>query len=217
MKMKDTDLLMIYNDYSYKVYLPELRRGDFDVTLPAREGNDIEEVEVTWEQVKFWAKRLPKMFRERVIRFSVENDTSEEEILKELRITNLEKTRNEIWKQILDSTDGFIEFVVECNDIVKLKKYYGEMVYLTNTNSYPIPEKNKLYLKARIEELDSGVINTDLRPSPMNDVLNIFAEEDKIEVAEVVEEEIVEEPKEKVKKTTPKKTTTRTRKTTTKK
>ena len=208
--MKDNDTLMIYNDFSYKVYLPEIRRGDFDVVLPARQGNDIEEVEVTWEQVKFWVKRLSRLFKERIIRFSPENDMAEEDILKELRITNLEKTRKEIWEHILD-------FVVNCRDINKLRKYYGELVYLTNTNSYPIPEKNRLYLKGRIEELETGVVNSDLRPSPMEDVLNIFAP-----VEENVEEEVApiietkEEPKTEAKKTT-KKPTTRTRKTTTKK
>ena len=204
--MKDNDTLMIYNDFSYKVYLPEIRRGDFDVVLPARQGNDIEEVEVTWEQVKFWVKRL-----------SPENDMAEEDILKELRITNLEKTRKEIWEHILDKGEDFINFVVNCRDINKLRKYYGELVYLTNTNSYPIPEKNRLYLKGRIEELETGVVNSDLRPSPMEDVLNIFAP-----VEENVEEEVApiietkEEPKTEAKKTT-KKPTTRTRKTTTKK
>ena len=172
--MKDNDTLLIYNDFSYKVYLPEIRRGDFDVVLPARQGNDVEEVEVTWEQVKFWAKRLARLFRERVIRFSPENDMAEEDILKELRITNLEKTRKEIWEHILDKGEDFINFVVECRDINKLRKYYGELVYLTNTNSYPVPEKNRLYLKGRIEELETGVVNSDLRPSPMEDVLNIF-------------------------------------------
>ena len=215
--MKDNDTLMIYNDFSYKVYLPEIRRGDFDVVLPARQGNDVEEVEVTWEQVKFWAKRLARLFRERVIRFSPENDMAEEDILKELRITNLEKTRKEIWEHILDKGEEFINFVVDCRDINKLKKYYGELVYLTNTNSYPIPEKNRLYLKGRIEELETGVVNSDLRPSPMEDVLNIFtpAEESvEEEIAPIIETK--EEPKTEAKKTT-KKATTRTRKTTTKK
>lgn len=215
--MKDNDTLIIYNDFSYGVYLPEIRRGDFDVVLPARQGNDIEEVEVTWEQVKFWAKRLARLFRERIIRFSPENDMAEEDILKELRITNLEKTRKEIWEHILDKGEEFINFVVDCRDINKLKKYYGELVYLTNTNSYPIPEKNRLYLKGRIEELETGVVNSDLRPSPMEDVLNIFAHEEENveeEVAPIIETK--EEPKTEARKTT-KKTTTRTRKTTTKK
>ena len=215
--MKDNDTLIIYNDFSYGVYLPEIRRGDFDVVLPARQGNDVEEVEVTWEQVKFWAKRLSRLFRERIIRFSPENDMAEEDILKELRITNLEKTRKEIWEHILDKGEDFINFVVNCRDINKLRKYYGELVYLTNTNSYPIPEKNRLYLKGRIEELETGVVNSDLRPSPMEDVLNIFTpvEEDvEEEVAPIIETK--EEPKTEAKKTT-KKTTTRTRKTTTKK
>lgn len=215
--MKDNDTLIIYNDFSYGVYLPEIRRGDFDVVLPARQGNDIEEVEVTWEQVKFWAKRLARLFRERIIRFSPENDMVEEDILKELRITNLEKTRKEIWEHILDKGEEFINFVVDCRDINKLKKYYGELVYLTNTNSYPIPEKNRLYLKGRIEELETGVVNSDLRPSPMEDVLNIFAHEEENveeEVAPIIETK--EEPKTEAKKTT-KKATTRTRKTTTKK
>ena len=141
---------------------------------------------------------------------------AEEDILKELRITNLEKTRKEIWEHILDKGEEFINFVVDCRDINKLKKYYGELVYLTNTNSYPIPEKNRLYLKGRIEELETGVVNSDLRPSPMEDVLNIFAheEENVEEVAPIIETK--EEPKTEAKKTT-KKTTTRTRKTTTKK
>ena len=108
----------------------------------------------------------------------------------------MDRNRKEIWEHILDKGEDFINFVVNCRDINKLRKYYGELVYLTNTNSYPIPEKNRLYLKGRIEELETGVINSDLRPSPMEDVLNIFAP-----VEENVEEEIApiietkEEPK----------------------
>ena len=90
------------------------------------------------------------------------------------------------------------------------------MVYLTNLNTYVIPEKNRLYIKARLEELESGVMKTELNPQKTEDVLGIFKNV-KYEVAEVAETSVEEKP---VKKTTARKTTakkTTAKKTTAKK
>lgn len=216
--MKDKDIVRIYSDYGYNVYLAPKRRDDYDTKLPAKRGTFIEEVEVTWENVKHWVitKRV-NLFTKRVIRFVDDEYQSEAELLEELRLRDLEMTRAEKQALILSTDDEFINYVLNCKDKEELKILYGEMVYLTNLNTYVIPEKNRLYIKARLEELESGVMKTELNPQKTEDVLGIFKNVN-YEVAEVAEAPVEEKP---VKKTTAKKTTgtkkTTTKKTTTKK
>ena len=210
--MNDKDIVRIYSDYGYNVYLAPKRRDDYDVKLPAKRGTFIEEVEVTWENVRHWVitKRV-NLFTKRVIRFVDDEYQSEAELLEELRLRDLEMTRAEKQALILSTDDEFINYVLNCKDKEELKILYGEMVYLTNLNTYVIPEKNRLYIKARLEELESGVMKTELNPQKTEDVLGIFKNVN-YEVAEVTEAPVEEKP---VKKTTAKKTTTK--KTTTKK
>jgi hypothetical protein len=209
--MNDKDMVRIYSDYGYNVYLAPKKRDDYDTKLPARKGNEIEEVEVTWESVKFWVitKRM-SLFKDRIVRFVNDEYQNEEELLAELKIRDLGMTRQEKQKLILSTDDKFVNYVLTSKDKDELKNLYGEMVYLTNLNTYVIPEKNRLYLKARMEELDAGVTRTELNPQKTEDVLGIF-EGMEIEVAEIVE--VKDEPKKATtRKATTKKTTNTARK-----
>ncbi len=194
---KDTDMINIYNDYDYNLYMPTANSMEGDYILKPKIDGEPYFIPVYWRDVVH-VNRISKVFKNKNVRFDSE---IEEEAYKQLRIDfSREKdvySRQEIENMIVNPTDEVLEKIVAIRDLKTIETFLSQLVSLKNTNKYFIAEKVELYIRARKQELEEGIIHSELEVTPT----------EKIDLA-VVEEEKEENVEEKPKKTTTKKTAT---------
>ena len=118
----------------------------------------------------------------------------EEEVFKSLNIRlDREKetySREQIEDMIINPTDGTIKEILSIKDKGTIDRFLSQLVYLKNTNKYFIPSKIEAYIRARKEELEEGIKESDLEGQPTE---NIPVIEEVVETGEIEEE--VEETK----------------------
>ena len=183
---KDTDLINIYNDYDYKIYMPSANKLDEDYILSPKIDGEPYYVPALWRDVVN-ANRISKQIKARVIRFE---ENIEEEAYKQLRIDlTREKdtyTREQIETMILNPNDEVLEQIVSIRDIKVIETFLSQLISLKNTNQFFIAEKIELYIRARKEELQQGLNHSELEITPTENI-DLAVVEDIVEEVKVVE------------------------------
>jgi hypothetical protein len=199
---KNTDILDIYNDYDYKLYMDSLNPLEDYILPPKIEGVEPYYVSVPWQDIVA-VNRKSKVFKHQKIRFSPDN---EEEALKQLRIDlNKEKnsfSRSEVENMILNGNDFVLQQILKIDDVSVIDTFLSQLVALKNTGKYNISIKTEEYIRARKEELELNIKKTELEVIPTEQVDLGVVEEDAEEIVEdEVKDEVETEEKAPVKKT----------------
>lgn len=190
---KDTDMINIYNDYDYNLYMPTANSMEGDYILKPKIDGEPYFIPVYWRDVVH-VNRISKVFKNKNVRFDSE---IEEEAYKQLRIDfSREKdvySRQEIENMIVNPTDEVLEKIVAIRDLKTIETFLSQLVSLKNTNKYFIAEKVELYIRARKQELEEGIIHSELEVTPTEKIDLAVVEEDKEEITEKEQDKIVEE------------------------
>jgi len=167
---KDSDMINIYNDYDYDIYMPSANSLDGDYILKPKIEDEPYYIPVYWRDVMH-VNRISSHFKKKVIRFSKED---EDEAYRQLRIDfKREKdtySREEIEQMILKPTDEVFEKIVAIRDLKTIETFLSQVVALKNTNKYLIAEKVELYIRARKQELEEGLTHSELEVTPTENI-----------------------------------------------
>lgn len=200
---KDTDTINVYNDYDYKIYMGSANQLDSDYVLLPKVDGEPYLVSVLWRDI-VKANQKSILIKQQAIRFE---EDKEEEAYKQLRI-NLERekdsySKKQIEDMILNPSDEVLNTIVSVNKLSTIETFLSQLVILKNTNKYFIAEKVELYIRARKEEIISGIRKSELEVTPTENIEMAIVEETIEEVDKIEEVEVKKTP------TTPKKTTPR--------
>ena len=109
---------------------------------------------------------------------------------------------------ILNSNDEVIREIVSIKDKDIVKRFLSELIGLQSTNKYDISQKLENYIRARLEELEEGKLETEFEVTETLNVKNVetaVVPEEVEETKDINEKSEVSEAKKKV---APKKKTT---------
>ena len=190
--IKNDELINVYNDYDSNIYAPSVDPKGIDLTFPKKdEYNEPYLISVPFAEIKNIHRLDRNIFPRKILRFE---DDMEEEVFKSLNIRlDREKetySREQIEDMIINPTDGTIKEILSIKDKGTIDRFLSQLVYLKNTNKYFIPSKIEAYIRARKEELEEGIKESDLEGQPTE---NIPVIEQVVEIGEIEEE--VEEAK----------------------
>lgn len=190
--IKNDELINVYNDYDSNIYAPSVDPKGIDLTFPKKdEYNEPYLISVPFAEIKNIHRLDRNIFPRKILRFE---DDMEEEVFKSLNIRlDREKetySREQIEDMIINPTDGTIKEILSIKDKGTIDRFLSQLVYLKNTNKYFIPSKIEAYIRARKEELEEGIKESDLEGQPTE---NIPVIEEVVETGEIEEE--VEEAK----------------------
>lgn len=190
--IKNDELINVYNDYDSNIYAPSVDPKGIDLTFPKKdEYNEPYVISVPFAEIKNIHRLDRNIFPRKILRFE---DDMEEEVFKSLNIRlDREKetySREQIEDMIINPTDGTIKEILSIKDKGTIDRFLSQLVYLKNTNKYFIPSKIEAYIRARKEELEEGIKESDLEGQPTE---NIPVIEEVVETGEIEEE--VEETK----------------------
>lgn len=190
--IKNDELINVYNDYDSNIYAPSVDPKGIDLTFPKKdEYNEPYLISVPFAEIKNIHRLDRNIFPRKILRFE---DDMEEEVFKSLNIRlDREKetySREQIEDMIINPTDGTIKEILSIKDKGTIDRFLSQLVYLKNTNKYFIPSKIEAYIRARKEELEEGIKESDLEGQPTE---NIPVIEEVVETGEIEEE--VEETK----------------------
>lgn len=161
-RINDNDSINVYSDYDYTIYMPSSNKLDGGYKLEGKSDGEPYYVEVLWKDV-VKANQKSTMFKHQKIRFAEE---IEEQAYKQLRIDiNRDKnsySRDDIERIIKNPTDTDLKNILLIDDKNTINSFLSQLVYLKNSNRYNISDKLELYIRARKEEIDSGLRKTEL-------------------------------------------------------
>jgi len=165
---KDNDLIEVYTEFDNDIYLPTVERNGmgYIVEKPVDDEEGVIPCYVTWADIKY-INKISSVFKTGKVRFGKD---VEEQILKELRIDSRRfknfYTREKIEEMILNPTDEIIKEILDIKDINIINQFAAILTMLENTNEYDISSKVAIYIRARQEELQEGVKETQLTVTP---------------------------------------------------
>jgi len=210
---KDADLINVYSDYDYTIYVPNVNKLEGDYVLKPKIDGEPYYIPVLWRDIVN-ANRISNRIKAREIRF--EGDI-EAEAYKQLRIDLVREkdtyTREQIETMILNPSDEVLEKIVTIRDVKTIETILSQLIALKNTNQFFIAEKLEMYIRARKEELSKGLRISELEITPTENIdlavvedIEEEVEVEEIEVAPVVTKPVVKQvakAKAPIKKTTP--------------
>lgn len=190
--IKNDEMINVYNDYDSNIYAPSVEVKGIDLMFPKKdEYNEPYVVSIPFSEVKNLHRLDKNVFTKRILRF----EDREDEIFKALNIRlDREKdvySREEIEEMILNPTDEIIQIILKIKDRGVIERFLAQLVYLKNTNKYFIPSKIEFYIRARKEELDEGLKESDLEGQPtenvpvIDEVVETGVEEEKVSDTQV--------------------------------
>lgn len=202
-----TDIIKVYNPYDYELSAKPTDPRAIDLVFPpVYDDGTPAWTEIDFREIQNLHNRNSNLFAKGYLRF---DESEEEDIFAALRIDfNKHKgniyTREEIEEMILNPTDETITKILAITDKNVINMFLGQLVYLKNTNKYFIASKVEDYIRARKEELEAGIKQSELEGQETENI------SEKEVIVEVIKEVIVEKPKTKTaNKTTEKKTTSK--------
>lgn len=202
--IKNDEMINVYNDYDSNIYAPSVDPKGIDLVFPRKdEFNEPYIISLPFAEIKNIHRLDRNVFPRRILRFE---DDMEDEVFGALNIRlDREKetfTREDIEDMILNPNDDIIKTILTIKDKGTIDRFVSQLVYLKNTNKYFIPTKVEEYIRARKEELEEGIKESDLEGQPTENVsapsVNVEVETGDLEKEEVVESK----PKEKRAKST---------------
>lgn len=173
------ELINIYNDYDGKLYAPSVDPRGYDLIFPQKSKyGEPYVIAVPFAEVKNLYRLNRNLFVKRYLRF--EDEGQETEVFKQLNI-KLDRidgtySREQIEDMIINPSDYVIEQILEIKDIQLINTFLSQLVYLKNTNKYFIASKIEDYIRARKEELELGVRNSELQGQATENVPVVEAE-----------------------------------------
>lgn len=226
--LNNDKLIEVYNDYDSKLYAPSFDSRNADLVFPPKdENNQPYTVALPLQEIRNLYRLSPNIFKRKHLRILDEEE--EKEVFKILNINMTREkecySREEIEYLLTNATQHTIDVILSIQNLDVINTFLAQFVYLKNTNKYFLPQKVEDYIRARKEELEQGLRNTELEGSEtaniptVDGLVDVAVIEEKEEELKAKEEELKAKEKalkekekaikekakaEKVKKTTPK-------------
>lgn len=208
MAFKNEDYIDVYMDGNFPLYFNGALKGEGEYRLEPK-SNDGEIYLQPISYATLMQLNRTKFIKKQIVRIS---EDIEEEVLKFLRIDyDKEKysySTEQIDNMILNSNDEVIREIVSIKDKDIVKRFLSELIGLQSTNKYDISQKLENYIRARLEELEEGKLETEFEVTETLNVKNVetaVVPEEVEETKDINEKSEVSEAKKKV---APKKKTT---------
>lgn len=197
--IKNDEMIEVYNDYDSNIYANSVM-GGMGLIFPRKDEYDEPYiVSIPYVEIKALHQGNRNIFTKKILRIV----DREEEIFKALNINMTREpssfSREEIEDMLKNPTDYVIQTVLGIKELPVINRFLAQLVYLKNTNRYFIPSKIENYIRARKEELEAGVKESELEGQPTENTALISSE---VELG--IEEEVKAPSKPKATKTTPK-------------
>lgn len=197
------DIINVYNDYDSKVFAPNSDPRGIDWVFPTKIDDEPYVVSIPFGELRNIYRLNPNILKKRILRVCEEQES---EVFGSLNI-NLKNekesfSREEIEEMIIHPTNYVIETILNIKEKGVIDRFLAQLVYLKNTNKYFIPSKVEDYIRARREELEQGVRQTELEgmetenvPSQVNGNVDIAVIEEREEAIKTKEQELLDKEK----------------------
>lgn len=186
--LKNDDLISVYNDYDSPLYANSSDPRGIDWVFKTKVNDEPYMVQIPLFELRHIYRTAPNVIKNRYLRICEEQEA---EIMKLFNIDlSKEKdsfTREEIEEMLIHPTNHVIETILKIKSKDIIDRFLQQLVYLKNINKYHISGKVEEYIRARKEELASGVINTELEGQ---ETLNDPVVNDNVDIAVIEEKEV---------------------------
>ena len=180
MKFNNNDELDIYCAYDFNISIPT---SNGDVTLNGMINDEPSFESVCWKDIKAINSKSG-VFKNKIIRFA---PNIEDDALKALYISNVKNvySREEIEFMVQHPSDKVFKKITEIKDKQIINQFLTTLVVLKNDNRYSISEKLELYIRARKEELENGMKDSELE---IDETINLAVIEDENQKEEILDD-----------------------------